>query len=505
MPTIDNVIYNVKNIELWRSEIPKLEKLSQEVSQQIITETPELERLSSRISLLNSQIRDLDTQILLLQSTQNRQHYHYYHDHHHHHHNHHHYASDFFVDVSTGIQLNRLREQWSNLSGERSSLLTSMQRIENRIESLKKAINNAKTNIAWLQKHITEGEEFLTTLNNNPTQLIVNLQQKILQKFSDYAYYHPAALSPRVRFCLFNIQWKLNLITPPPTGQLYPSLPIHTQIRYLSLTAFVWEMYHQVEDEAQDEDFKNLLIELINKLHIPDNGDLPDSLRTGKGAYAHLHDIKTSNPYDMSNENLYQYETDIFKYHLGNLKNYLRQQNAVQISIARAVSLIEEEISLKAQKNETIDYHFYTAAVSDFLQILSPQPNNNAIRHLGVLAEHASGTASLGKKIGGALLMVAGIALVAASIVGLAATFGGSSFFSAAGIALGLSLLQFQVAFGTFFAATAIAGSGLTFFGGRTFKEGKQQGLSKELVTLQETCNNPDSWGPSAPQYGVAH
>ncbi|ASQ46331.1 hypothetical protein [Legionella clemsonensis] len=491
MPLLENVIYSQEAIKLWSEELPHLESRIAEEEQVIKSEKLQLTRLNEQLNHLKSQIANLQTLISIQEDLQH---------HHHHspfpHHHHHTFNTVVTVNVDTISSLITLRTDLANLRLNKNRLLDDLASHKQQITRSRKEIAQAEARISWIKNHTVKAQHFLKILRENPVTLVQSLQEKILKKFFDYEYNHPAGLSPRVRICLLAIHAKLEQLCTPAVNpsRLYPDLEANSsqsvQISYLRLCGFIWEMYWQVKHEERNEEFTNLLIELINELHIDEDGDLPDDLRSGKTADAHFQEIKNEGGFlaDLTNPALLMLESTIVKQKLHTLRNYLTPQNSVHASMAYALQLIEDEIALKKEENETIDYHFYTAVMDDFLRILNPQTHHEAVKYLGKLAEYASGTPSLGKKIGGALLMVAGLAILTASIVGLAATFGGSSFFSACGIALGLSLLQFEVAFGSLFAISAVAGCGLTFFGNQTFNQGKRQGLSQELVTIQEQC-----------------
>ncbi|CEK10332.1 hypothetical protein [Legionella hackeliae] len=511
MRPLENVIYNQKNIDKWESEIPHLEKEIIQEQKKIAIERESLAPLQQQLTTLDLKIGSLNTLILSQQLANISHHHHsHHHNHHHHGHDHHRYdVVDFMSDSISRMTLVQLQSELSIKTLERDSLDRQMEPHRKAIANSERRIRDNEANIQWRYTHIPLAKKFLERLNNNPADLVNSLHQKLLNDFRQYEDHHPAGLSPRVRFCLLNIEEKLKeLYTAPALSYLrfgFEEQQRH-QINYLRLCGFILDMYRQVKAEGQSEEFTDLLIGLVNDLHIGESDDLPDLLATGVTAQSYFQAAKGPNKFlcDLNDEQLVQYEATIFrdKYTLLS-NNSLFGRNSVQLSMAKAMSLIADEINGKILKNEPVDYHFYTAVTNDFLQIFTPQ-SEKAIKHLGVLAEHASGAPSLGKQIGGALLVVIGLTILTASIVGLAATFGGSSFFSAYGIGLGLSMLQFQVAFGTLFTATTFAGSGLTFFGGRVYKQGTQQGLSKELAHLQEECQKPNPLDysqvtPSAP------
>ncbi|WP_428411087.1 hypothetical protein, partial [Legionella sp.] len=79
-----------------------------------------------------------------------------------------------------------------------------------------------------------------------------------------------------------------------------------------------------------------------------------------------------------------------------------------------------------------------------------------------------------------------------------ASSLGSTSALSAWGSALGLHLIQTQVAAFTLSCTiTAAVGTGLTFWGSRTVSTSARQGLSKDLMDTYDAALN--DVGPTAP------
>ncbi|KTC81339.1 hypothetical protein [Legionella brunensis] len=498
MRPVKIVIYDQTQIQSWENELPTLKKAIDTASQTVLREKQTLEPLNLRLLTLDNEINSIQLQILTIQSELERRHHHHHHEHNGHHHSHpsHNHGNIFegFADAVSELNLLQLQNQLNVVKIQRGELKKTIQSHLDEIKRAESIIGETSSKIAWTEDHIKAGKQFLETLTNNPAELVEQLHEKILKTFEKYSNTHPAGVSPQVRFCLLNIQAKLAGLLTPPTFELITPSPIQVnQIYYLRLCAFLWDMYYRVERGDNDYPFSDLLANLLKATHILENGDLPDHLQTGQSANVHFSQVKNNNPYfqDLTDYELLAYEKQIFDQEISHTKTRLYRQNALQIHIGKAVSLIELEIANKKSKKEPVDYHFYTQVIRDFNKILFQGSDPSLVDHLALLAEHASGSSSLGKKIGGALLVVAGLLLIAASVVGLVATFGSSAFLSAFGLALALSLLS----------TSTIAGTGLTFFGGRTFKGGMQQGLSKELHNIHDDLQNPEV-AHTQPQYG---
>jgi hypothetical protein len=145
-----------------------------------------------------------------------------------------------------------------------------------------------------------------------------------------------------------------------------------------------------------------------------------------------------------------------------------------------AIEAVAQEVGIKSTQEIIIDYHYYNRILFDLHAVANNPNDRKAKHHLSQLANVASGHPQIGKQIAGALLMIAGLLLIAASIALLVTTFGGSAPASAVGIGLGL-----KVTFAAGAALTATAAIGSTFFGVQKYKEGQQrQGLSQTLDTV---------------------
>jgi hypothetical protein len=250
-------------------------------------------------------------------------------------------------------------------------------------------------------------------------------------------------------------------------------------------------MHQKVISEGQNSEFTGLLNSLLDQTYI--NLDLPDDLQTHQTTAMHYNYLQQQNPglFSISPERLTILEQERYHYELGHMQARISPQNKLQDKINSALKVLNDEVEAKKQRNEPIDYRFNNRVLADLSKIAA-KPNDIAtLQHLGTLANTAAGTPSLGKKIAGALLAIVGIALIATSVACLVATFGGSSFASSFGAALGLSLLQSQITLGIGSSLTALGGIGLSFWGGSKFKEGQRQGLSKELENVKQEALLP--------------
>ncbi|MGL5741288.1 MAG: hypothetical protein ACRCXC_01410 [Legionella sp.] len=108
-------------------------------------------------------------------------------------------------------------------------------------------------------------------------------------------------------------------------------------------------------------------------------------------------------------------------------------------------------------------------------------------RRLSTLAEHASGSTSVGKQVLGGLVIALGVVLIGASVAGFLGTYGFGAPLCACGMLLGLALFEAEVVLTVASSIVAATGLGLTFFAGPgLLRSGKRQGLSQELIDVKE-------------------
>ena len=486
------IVYNSAQIKEWQTELPIKQSIIHEHSSIIQGLNQTLIPLQTQLQIVQGQISSVQSQITLaeMRNAQDAN----YHWHQSHHHNRHHYHSGTgflhtIGDVLATINTVSLYSQLSSLNADRSRLEHEINPILQHVNSSRAIIQNAEARAQWLVHQIQAGTGFLHTLKNKPADLLNALKKRVANSFKRYDDDNPAGRSPQVRICLFAIQDKLDFFPSDPS--LINSRNL--QINYLRLCAFLEDMYRQVSSEGQDKGFNHILESLIENTHISLDGDLPDDMKTDFSKTQHFAQLQleAAQLFAMSEQQLALTEQDIYTKKLQLIQARVVYDTLLQDKINSAVSLIHREVESKITRNEAVDYHFYNRALYDLHHLSIHSNDTNTIQHLAKLAESASGTPSTSKKVIGALIAVLGVLLIAASIACLIATACGSSFLSAAGVALGLSLIQSQIAVGVSLSVTAAVSGGLTFWGCTKFKEGMRQGVSKELIDVQEELLHP--------------
>lgn len=378
----------------------------------------------------------------------------------------------------------------AHLISELDRLYTERRQIVMDMESYKTAKTIAQSQRkklegrgTWLTTHILAAESFLETLQNNPSRLVYELKDKLLNAIDDYEEKHFIGLSPQVRISLWQIRQgfeRLVIDTPDVREQ---------QINYLRLCGFLGYIETQVRQENKEEHFLNCLVTVINSTHVRSQDDLPEQLKTENNARAWFEAVQNQYPLIFANSehDILNTERSIFQQAMTFLLHAnLSQQTEMQRKIIQAAQTLQVEIEGKAQRNEAIDFHFYTRIATNLINVYNNPGDMHAAKRLGDMADYATGAASLSKKVLGSLLVVVGTLLIGVSTAAFVTSLGSSALLSAWGLAIGLSLLQMQIAGGIAFSLTTATGAGLTFWGSSKINAGMRQGFSQELNEVQE-------------------
>lgn len=463
MPTV--VTYNQRNIASWEAELPILQQQLKEKSEERENARALLTPVLARLETLNAQLISVHTQISL-ESFGNRSH---------HHHGHSSYNEGITLLES---RLQALRDSRDKQEEEKYKLAAT-------IASCTKDIDAANERTAWIKKHVPAAREFLDALTNRPSALIDELKAKIFTLLSRYDEDHPAGLPLQVRMCLFDIPAKLNALTLADDKS--------PQVTYLRLCTFLWKMVYET---AADAEFIDTLKELIESTHVAEFGDLPDSLATGSLAQDHFRKAVRANDQLLTPSEVHFLCLEQERFNFCSKQGRIQAQSCsnphLKSKILNAFNLIDLDIQRLRQEGKDIDYHFYTRAVNDLAHIAANPQDLAAGQRLAKLTEVASGAPDRRKQVLGALAVVVGVLLIAASIAGFVMTFGGSSFASAFGVSLGLSLVSSQIALGIGSGVVSTVGLGMTFFGEQKRESGLRQGLSKELNDIKDDVLNAD-------------
>ena len=322
---------------------------------------------------------------------------------------------------------------------------------------------NLNVRSEWLREHISASESFLYNLDSNPAQLVEQLRERILNAISDYEDQHFAGLSPQVRISLLSFTQKLDSLLFADNDNRVQ------QQNYLRLCCFLGDLYSRVAKENENDDFRNYLALLLNSVHVHPSGDLPDHMATGFNVYGY-EEIKKANLelFEISEQDLLDKEEEIFEQLMKRLSNSNPAENTqLQQKIANAARVIREEVNRKTDRNEEIDFHFYSRIASNLIDIHNNPADMQAAKRLGAMAEYASGVPSIGKQVAGSLLIALGTVMM----------------MSIAGIPPLLPLLV--VTFGVLSIGIVMYG-----FGCALLELSQRQGLSKGLVDIKKQAEN---------------
>jgi predicted phage tail protein len=490
------VVYNPTDLQTWDLELDNNGREIRKHLQQINANNETLRPLEINLRHIEREIKSVEETIDILEMQRLRQQQinsSYYCPSRHHHHYHNYYHNDLWQGFVYGLKNSSLtdsKNKLADLQVVRTALIAQ-------IYPLRTAIKNAKSNAAnlrgrndWLHAHIPNARLFIEAMIYNPAQLVSALKEKFVSEILAYEKKYFVALSPQVRISLLHVHYGLDpLIENHPDHQV--------QIRnYLRLCGFLCDLYTRVSQENKENPFLDYLVQIINSTHVLPQGEL----ETGYSAIVWYQTFKNNFPQLINIEqNLFEIEKTGFQQKINSLLHppSWAQKNLHQ-KIARAVQIINSEVKTKVQKNEAIDYYFYTRILDTLFRLQYNPADIQVAQHLLDMVDYTSGASSVNKQVLGSLLVVAGVLLAAASIALFATTFGTSALLSAWGFALGLSMMQTQIVVGVGCSLTAAAGAGLTLWGGRTIKSGTRKGLSQELLEIQIEANNQQGHMPPA-------
>lgn len=480
------VVYTPTDLQAWKLE-PQTNLQQIYENQRVIADQERalghlrrsLQSKENRISWLRIQLNMLRSQDRL-----------YWHNHH----CHHPYYRDYYYryNIIDGAALYALENDLFRMQMDCDQIRRDMRPYQNIKAEAQSKIHQLEARNHWLAKHIPAAESFLATLENNPAQLVSALKVKIIKTINEYEEKHFIKRSRQVRISLWQIHNSLELLAP----DVYDKR--EQQLNYLRLCGYLGNLYANVALENKDKDFLSCLAQIMNSTHVHSQGDLPGRWKTNSNALVLCQAMKEKYPQAFA-----KLEQDLEAREHAKFTELQQQlldpslicKTNVQQKVFLAAQTLRAEVDAKMKKNEVIDFHFYTRIATNLLSVYHNPTDFQAAKYLGDMATHASGASSFGKKLAGSLLVVVGALLIGASIAALVATCGSSSLLSAWGVALGLSLLHTQVIAGIGFSLTAVAGAGLTFWGGSIFKAGMRQGFSQKLVDVQEAVNNPPAHG----------
>ena len=438
------VVYNEVMIAKWINEQEVHQQNISILQDENLTNQPIVNQLDVQLAFVRLQISKIEYEIDREQNLR---------------------SQGFFYLINLPLSYQNLSIQQT----EKARLECQRDPLRKRIQANQIAIVNLYSKLEWLKNHISAAKTFLRDLSQNPDKLVQSLVGQIMTVFNRYGNEHPANLPPQVRFYLYDIANKILQLTLSKYDDNDSFKP--SQIHYLRLCGFLWAMHSQV----QGTDFAQKIAELLEHTHIDAAGDLPFEPQTGCSAAKHFTDIssRSGEVFSFSEVNLAAAEKREFLALVG-AQSQIHADSPMRINIKVAVELIQ-------LSNPSNDYFFYTKVMQS-LNALSNNPNDAAAAsNLCLLANSATGNPQVGKQVCGALLAIAGLLVISASMAALVTTFAAGAPLCAYGMALGYSLLQVQITCGIGWGVTTAGGIAMASSGIHLFSVGKRHGLSKEL------------------------
>lgn len=480
--TLQIISYNQIDLETWRTELPQIDQRTSFSNGVIEQQRQRLSPLRDNLKQINKSIKDAESE---LSSCQNMARYNgMYRSS---------YAYGLYLETPEDRELSRdisrIKDRVERLQVRQFEIKREMQPCINAKKIAENDVAQLSLRKQWLTQHIPAADLFLKRLKLDPAQLLIEFNTNLLKAISDYEEQHFFGLSLQVRMSLQLIKSQLAYLQDL-------SDPRAAQQSYLRVCGLLGRLNANVEAENKDAAFLRCLTTLLENAHIHPEGDLPDELHTGFNALVWYQNAFPNMPNEQSflNDEAAAYERE---------SAFLLHPNAVhptelKTRIAYAAYLINSEIKNTIRDNKPVDYHFYTNAVRNLYAVYHNPGNQIATKRLGDLAEYAVGAPSVNKKIAGALLVVLGALIIAASMTALILSAGASSPFTAWGMALGLGAIQAKSVLGIGIGVGMASGYGLSFWGGAAFASGMRHGLSKELLNIKKEAAEHEELPPPA-------
>lgn len=419
---------------------------------------------------------------------------------------------------------NNIETRTSDLRAYKDKYLTPL---HDKLSPLWRAVEDAKTEIKRLNKkreslnlYIESAINFLTQLQQNPENMFNSLLKKTKIQLNAYDKSHTNQ-PVLVRLSLYKLEEKLEAIkkhittsaTTPVFEPLYqdflrdlqPLKPANTNNpaewhkKYLVLIGFLWDMHHNV---TEINEFKACIFSLLCDGHIDDRSDLPDEMKTGTNCdiqFKQVKDIETNKAlFNTTEEQLLTEETtnyidayDKFLAFANTGKEKLHLHALELAKVIKAEATRKRNHTPNIMTGASTEQPFNKKTYTEILTLSHKFATNSPLSEMDIdryvyLAENVPGTPSLAKKIGGIMIAILGAVLIGLSISLAIASFGGSSIFSAIGIAIGTTLIAQSLA-----VTACVASTGVVAGGCGMFAHGRRKGISKSMHNFLEEAELP--------------
>lgn len=401
------------------------------------------------------------------------------------------------------------------------SYLVKQKEKEEQTAKARAAIFNLNQRKLLLTQQITDANGFLRELEKEPQELFTKTFATIQSAFNDFDK-RCYDQDDNIRLCFYQLQQQLNIIAAskekkikecqrnvafPELNAIYQSARTipgeinlenenrEWQLRFAQLCGFIWylrERYEYLNTDPNTE-FVELLISLLQKMHIAKEGYLPVRLGLPFSVRDEFTKLRTDyfDVFSLTQVALQKLRKQDYQNALHQLQEYGKSGNGIHHLAANELAqAIEREVAATPSPV----YQPYTRALNQAYGLFQNYEKNTwdeALYDRYIKnANQINGHPSTSKKVAGALLGVVGVLLVIGGATSIVLTAGTTAVPATCVAVLGGMII-----------AKALALSGLALsmsIGGWTlFHFGTRRGVSKKMINTSEVFSHQhDLAGP---------
>lgn len=339
-------------------------------------------------------------------------------------------------------------------------------------------------------------ELFLHQLSTNAKDLVEGLVKQIrlgLQQYDDNHF----EIARNIRFILYQREKKLKAIL---TAEIKDK---EWQVRYAQLCGLLRAMLEQLNSQSEniDTEFSDLLHQLIATIHVYDENDLPDDLKTGQSCQQHFAALCDTNPniFQLKLSDLETVEQNEFESKISKLLEGLQNKDdPISKQIRATVTAVHEEINdqcdqfkLNKPKKFKPEFAKYTKVLNIAASFIDQPIRGDVLDSIRIIrlrgmADLVNDQPSPPKKVVGAMLGLVAVAMIA---MGIAVAVSVITPFSALALVIGTALM-WKVSSLTVCGSAAIV-STLGSVG--LFSSSMRYGASKEIKKLSNILAKENS------------
>lgn len=418
-------------------------------------------------------------------------------------------------------QIQIFTEELKGISERLEGLESDEQNEQKIIDEYQAKLTRWKKELQCLQKQTHAAKEFLKRLEDNPEDLFTLHLDKIFNQLSDFDH-SVYEQDDRMRLCFVKLaEKKYKLATASATSTFnnhsaYQELDtlyrVFSEARkqkqdnaneknrwrqhFACLNGFLFDLkrLYCLDNSKASQSFINLLNTLLEDMHIPEEGDLPDHLATGLSTHRQFRLLKEEYKeiFAMTPEVLLEFEEKKFQAEHDRLQNFIRNGNQhTHKQAAKLLSAIDEYILERKRKPGPVIYKDYTRLMQQATNIYEAledktwnEKTDIDFKHFSESASEMPGKTSTGRRVTGAILGTIGLVLLTTSVTVAAISFGGFAVPSLLGIAISGTLIIKAAAL-----LGIATGASLSAGGWSLFHQGRQKGLAHTVEENAETMS----------------